>query len=268
MRVEPIVSSSNPRFRRLEKLLTAKGRREQDAFLLEGRKAIADGLQAGCIELLVVCEGQAARVHSLGPTGEHLPRILLSPTLFRRLSQVETNQGLLAVAKRPSAQDPTALLQNAQTVLILDGVQDPGNVGTLVRSACAAGVDLLITLPGTADPFSPKAVRASAASVLTLPIVEWEPERLIAALREAHLPLWVADPHEGTTYTAVSWPPRLALAIGSEGKGLSANLRQSAQVHLAIPLQRGVESLNAAISGSILLFERGHYLEKVEPSSR
>lgn len=268
MRAERITSSSNPRFRRLEKLLTTKGRREQNAFLLEGRKAIVDGLQRGSVELLVVCEGQAARVHNLGPRGEQLPCILLSRALFRRLSQVETNQGFLAVARRPLVHNPRVLLQSAQTVLILDGVQDPGNVGTLVRSACAAGVDVLIVLPETADPFSPKAVRASAASVLTLPIIEWEPEGLIAALHETRLPLWVADPHEGVPYTAVSWPLRLALAIGSEGKGLSAHLRQSAQVHLVIPLQHGVESLNAAVSGSILLFERVRYLESVGSLSR
>ena len=137
-------------------------------------------------------------------------------------------------------------------MLVLDALQDPGNVGTLVRSAEALGARGVVALRGTADPWGPKAVRAAAGAAFRLPIVEADAAEALARLQAAGYALWAAE--AGAPPPPPARPARIALAVGNEGAGLSAPVREAAAARVGVPLRGPTESLNAAVAGSILLY--------------
>lgn len=169
---------------------------------------------------------------------------------FDLLAATETGQGTLIVAAQPD--DASARLNGFRRVLVLDAIQDPGNVGTLIRTAAALGADAVVVLDGTADPWSAKAVRAAAGAAFRIPIARmtWSdfderwPGRVLIA--------------DGAGQDVSSAPIQLdgpwALAVGSEGHGPRPELAARADLALSIPLAAGVESLNAGVAGAILLF--------------
>ncbi len=137
--------------------------------------------------------------------------------------------------------------------LIVDSVRDPGNMGALLRSAAAFGVDAVYLTPGSADPFNPKAVRASMGAIFALPVyLGQKPTTLAAKLRTAKIPIFVADPHEGQP--APSTPPKKwSLVVGGETTGYSPAWKNSAMRPIRITTTGKVESLNSAVAGGILL---------------
>jgi TrmH family RNA methyltransferase len=139
-------------------------------------------------------------------------------------------------------------------ILIADGIQDPGNLGTLIRSAAGAGATQVITLPGTVDPWAPKSVRAAAAAHFLVAISVMSPEELPLALPGDAL-LVAADASGPERYDECDLSGPLAVFVGSEGNGLSAGALALDPVLVSIPLEAGLESLNAGVAGSILLFE-------------
>jgi TrmH family RNA methyltransferase len=137
--------------------------------------------------------------------------------------------------------------------LIVDRLQDPGNLGTLLRSALGAGVHAVLLTPGTVDPFNPKVVRAAAGAHFHLPIATLDP---VAIQREfPGLEIVVAHPQALRAYDERDWTRASAVVIGSEAHGISAELARLAADEVRIPLRGGVESLNAGVAGSIILFE-------------
>jgi TrmH family RNA methyltransferase len=174
---------------------------------------------------------------------------------FQTLADSVHPQGVLAVVE-----EPKLALRDVRApgpILILDGLQDPGNAGTLVRSLHATGGSTVLALKGTVDLFNPKAVRASAGSLFSLEVVaRLDVEEALAWLESRGLPLLAleagGEPLFGPGLTA---PERFALAVGNEGAGLSPRLLERAQRRLAIPMARGVDSLNAAVAGSVALYE-------------
>jgi TrmH family RNA methyltransferase len=176
---------------------------------------------------------------------------------LKALSDTEEPQGILLVVKEPAGFWPPREGRNALRLLLLDGIQDPGNVGTLVRAGRAFGLDGVLALEGTSDPWSPKAVRAAAGASAHLPVarVRWPEAR--EWLEDRSLPILVAEaggrdvrefhPGEG-------W----ALVVGNEGAGVRREIREGAHELLAIRMAEGVDSLNVAAAGAILLFALGH----------
>jgi TrmH family RNA methyltransferase len=210
--------------------------------LLEGPRVVREALKAGIrLELLALREGETFE-------GEAARTVLLSRGLFRDLSQTETPQGVLAVAC--AALQPLEAARQAAAaarwpLVVLDGVQDPGNVGAVARTAAAAGAPALAVLPGTADPFGPKAVRASAGNVFRLVVAAatWpalDGLRVVGASARGGRPLEAAALEEAE-----------ALVLGAEARGLS---RDSLEL-VSLPMADGVESLNVAAAAAILLYE-------------
>jgi TrmH family RNA methyltransferase len=241
--------------RRVRALHRRKERRSAGECLVEGPRVIDELLGAGSSLTLVLYTGEA----SSDPAGKRLESRVRSAGVemecvsdreLRRLAGTVTPQGWLAVARIPqwtwSDLDPTRLL-------VLDGVSDPGNVGTLMRTAEALGVGGLVGLTGTADPWNPKVVRASAGSSFRVPWVEAPWDEVRDHLRRSGTPLWVAAADGEPLLRGDPPPPKVALVLGNEAGGVSRTVRSEAERIVAIPMRGQVESLNAALAGAILL---------------
>ncbi len=178
-----------------------------------------------------------------------VPVQAVSPEVMAAMSDTETPAGVLAVV----GMTPRPLPARPSLLLILDGVQNPGNLGTMLRTAAAAGVDGVLLGPGCVDPYNPKVLRGSMGAHLRLPVqaLAWsEMEPLLAGLT-----VWLADVAEGLDYTAVSWQTPSALIIGSEAWGAGAEAVALADGRCTIPMHTATESLNAALAAGIILFE-------------
>lgn len=234
-----------------------KGREAQGLFLVEGVRGVGACLEAAWPwDLAVVAPSLghtaagaalAARLRAAGRVMESDDRELAA------LAATRTPQGvLLAAALRPARLAELEPPEDAVAVL-LDAIQDPGNVGTLVRTAHALGAYAVLALTGTADPFGPKAARAAAGALFHLPVpaTSWEAAR--DWLRRHGFEVWGADAGGEPWPRGRARPPRVALALGNEGAGLSEAVRSACDRIVSVPIAAGAESLNAAAAGAILL---------------
>ena len=173
---------------------------------------------------------------------------------FASAASTDAPQGVLAVAEVPARGLPDLDVAAGRPLLVLDAVQDPGNVGTMIRTAAAFGAAGVVALPGTVDLWNPKVVRSAMGALFRLPAVPAPLPALAAFLGERDVPLWGADMH-GTPLDGASAPPRVAIAVGNEGAGLSEEVRRSADRLVSIPIAADVESLNVAVAAGILLHQ-------------
>jgi len=170
-------------------------------------------------------------------------------------SDTDQPQGILAIAEIPGHTFGSLAPRLTPTVrlLVLDAIQDPGNVGTLVRTGAALGAAAVLALPGTADLWNAKAVRAAAGAHFRIPALPCAAGELLAFLRAHKVALW-GTAADGTPVDALKPPPRLALAVGNEGAGLSTGLREAVDQVVALPMASGIESLNVAVAAGIALW--------------
>jgi TrmH family RNA methyltransferase len=219
--MKSISSRQNPLFKRLRDAVREHG----EEIVIEGPKAVRDAIAAGWRALLTIPDD-----------------IVFSEALFNDLTDTRTSQGVLALFERPRATLDQLFARDDTVVVALDGVQDPGNVGAIVRLAAAFDAGGVALLPGCADPFGPKAIRASAGAILNVPCVSVSPADL-------RWPCFAADGHG----EPIDPPARRAILVfGSEGSGVSEALAAKAR-RIAIPMTTRVESLNVAMSAAILL---------------
>jgi TrmH family RNA methyltransferase len=249
-----ISSHQNQRVKDIRRLRRSKG----DRALLEGPHLVAEALAAG-----VVLEEVLATPGFLdSPEGRRLAGLLpvapleVSPDLLDGLTDADSPRGLLAIALLPRSGVAALPVAPGRPYLYLDGLQDPGNLGALARVAEAAGAAGLALSPGCVHPNHPRALRASAGSLLRLPVaVGVEPEALDAHLASTH-PSWAAlVPREGENLYNARLDGTLILAVGAEGPGLSSALLDRASLRLTIPMAAAVESLNATVAAALVLFE-------------
>jgi len=232
-----------------------KERRARGEFLVEGPRVLEELLRAGRPVTLVLYTEEAVA----DPDGRQLlaeavtaavPTELVSEPELRRHADTVTPQGWIATAPVPAW--GWSDLQGPR-LLVLDAVGDPGNVGTLIRAAEALGAAGVVALTGTADPWSPKVVRAAAGSSIRLPVLESKWGDTLAWLRESQTPVWVASSNGVALDRTETRPGRVALVLGSEGAGVSTPILEAADRVVAIPMRGEVESLNAAVAGAILM---------------
>jgi TrmH family RNA methyltransferase len=222
-------------------------RREERAFVVEGSTLVAEAVAAGCVvEAQFVAPG-VAPVAGAGEVHE------LGPGVAERVSDTDTPTGLFAVVAAPIAD--AGVLARAGFVVVADRLADPGNLGTILRSAEAAGVDAVVVTPGTVDVLSPKVVRASAGAVFHVPVVESD----LAAVRRAGLRLVGTSSHAGTPHTRADWRGRVAIAAGGEAHGLDADAAVDEWVR--IEHSGRAESLNVAMAVTLLCFEAARHRE-------
>jgi len=248
--IERVTSRHNPLAERVRKLSRSRAYREaQGEFVCEGPKLLEEALKwrAG-LRVVIAAEGV---------TLPHLPPEVMQVTapdsLLEYLADTKTPQGVLAVCALPAQSPPRPL--PAGQYLVLEGVQDPGNVGTIWRTADAFGAEGLFLLPGCADPFGPKTVRATMGACFRLPVWPCDGDTLPALLREGGIPLYAAALRaDSEDVRRVSGAPA-AVVIGSEGRGVSAQLLSRCDGTLRIPMEARCESLNAAVAAAVILWE-------------
>jgi TrmH family RNA methyltransferase len=251
-----LTSRANPLYRRLRALRDRGG----ELCLLEGPRLVAEALAAG----LAVVEGVATPEAEQAPASRGVVSALrdrgvrvhrVAPALVASLSELETSQGVLALARRP-APDEARVFSGTPLVLVADGVQNPGNLGALVRTAEAAGATGAILAAGCADPFSWKALRGSMGSAFRLPVARrGEIGREIEALLERGLRVVATAADGDLRYDAADLRGPVAVVVGSEGRGLSPAALERASSRVRIPLAGAVESLNVAAAAALVLFE-------------
>lgn len=173
----------------------------------------------------------------------------VSAEVMAACSDTETPQGILAVVPIPHLPLPS----QPTFLLILDRLRDPGNLGTILRTALAAGLDGVILAPGTVDATNPKAVRAGMGAHFRLPVVAMDWDEIARAV--AGWQVYLATAQGTVLYTDVDWTKRVALIVGGEAEGVGERARLLTSAEVAIPLAGGVESLNAAVASAVLLFE-------------
>jgi TrmH family RNA methyltransferase len=268
--VNVITSPSNPAVRAARKLARPSARaRMGGRFLLEGPEGIREALAAGQVPVTVLATERAAARHAgmlnaARSAGSTL--LLVAEPLLAGLAQTATPQGLVAVL--PSVTRHLDGLPAApRLVCVLAEVRDPGNAGTVIRTADAFGADAVATTSGSVDPQSPKAARAAAGSLFHLPVVAGVPwPDLRAALRERRLRLVGADPHAPATVEAAPLEQPVALILGNEAHGLPDAVRDDLDLAVRVPLAGRAESLNLAAAAAVLLYEAAR--RRGEPGSR
>lgn len=246
--------------RRIRSLLTKKGRRQHRQFLAEGVRLLEESLRHNFLPATIFFSpaelnerGQSliGRFREFGVSVQSISR----KELFQ-LADTETPQGLIAIFDEPEHSVKQYLTRKYFRALLLDNIADPGNAGTLLRSALAFGFDLALFGPGTVDQFSPKTIRASSGAVFGLPIIRIEPESL-NHLKESEPVLLLAADINGMNLNLIKAERfrqgRLILAVGSEATGLSGYVRAAIDELVRIPHRDTIESLNAAVAGSIIM---------------
>jgi TrmH family RNA methyltransferase len=250
--------SRNEIFKEYRKLGKRNYRKKSGKIILEGYHLLEEALKAG-IELetiLFTDEFQQKAVNrELLACARKSGSIKVSSQKFKEIAQTESPQGVGAIARLPR---PAAVpaFENCHFILILDGLQDPGNLGTIIRTAAGAGIDGIFLLPGTVDPYNPKALRASMGGIFHLPVLQIDTvESCCAFLAARNLQLIAADPRGEIPYYSVDFARPCAVVIGNENRGVQKRLLKQADIRAYIPLEGKIAALNAAVAASIFIFE-------------
>ncbi|MDI1300550.1 MAG: RNA methyltransferase [bacterium] len=256
--MEIIRSRQNPLIKQLIKLAESRRERQkQHQTVLIGTHLVESALHAGwALEKLLVCEGEEQRdeIATLLQS-RAAPTLMLERALFAEIEQTPSTTGLLALVAIPV----TPAISRKGFCLLLEGVQDPGNVGSILRTAAAAGVDQVWLTSGCADVWSPKVLRAGMGAHFLLPLIEHI--NLQDALAEFSGNIAVTTLEAANSLYAADLRGDLVLALGSEGGGVSDSLLHQATQRLQIPMRQEVESLNVAAAAAICLFERVRQLQ-------
>ena len=249
MREERITSRKNPLLQQVKRLFASKKEREAAGlFAADGTKLLMEAVRyCPGLETVILSDGVEAALP------EHVRLVRVPGDVMESISPMKTPQGVLCICRLPDQTLPQQL--TGQRYVVLDGVQDPGNVGTVLRTADAFGCSGLILLPGCADPFGPKTVRASMGAVFRCPVWTAGPEELERTLEKSGIPLYGAALRQDTLDVRQLDLKRAALAIGSEGRGLSEDVLRRCHATIRIPMEPKCESLNAAVAAAILLWE-------------
>jgi TrmH family RNA methyltransferase len=179
----------------------------------------------------------------------------VSERIFQGLADTETPQGIAAIVAYPQKKGKDLVYGPATFMVVCDGVRDPGNLGTIIRLADAAGADAVAITPGTCSPFNQKAIRSTAGSLFNVPLLFTPPEELAATLRKNKVSLYIADSHATVSVFETNFKGPFALVFGNEGMGTGEVMKSNADKSIRIPLRGRAESLNVAAAAAICIYE-------------
>lgn len=256
MGIQPVTSPANPLLRDVRKAIARGTLTSERLAVAEGFHLLEEAARSKCEVPVVLATESVANKRTLPiPNQQETRVVIVDDRLFETLATTETSQGVIALV-RPPLWRFEDLLRGQSLVVVLDGIQDPGNAGAIVRTAEAFGATGVVFLRGTVSPWNPKTLRASAGSLFRVPIaIGADPTKALEAFRAGGVEIYAAMPFTGSERLAgaTDFRQKCALAIGSEGRGIGEHVRAAA-TPVAIPT-RTVESLNAATAAAVLLYE-------------
>jgi RNA methyltransferase, TrmH family len=257
MPVRIVQSKQNARLKELRRALNQPGRDNRGLVGIEGPNLLEEALRAGLrVPFVFVAEDARNLIEGM-PMGPETDILLVTRELLSSMLSTETPQPVAALVEPPDWTWVHMLRhkKTAALVVVLAGVQDPGNLGTILRSAEAFGADGAVSLPGTVSCWNQKAVRASAGSVFRLPLVTATANECFTRLREAGMKVFTTALRGGTPADLVDLDEPAALLIGNEGNGVPEDIAAQAAGAITIPCPGAVESLNASVAAGVLLYE-------------
>jgi TrmH family RNA methyltransferase len=255
-----ITSPSNPQIKEAVTLRESGRKKGRSTFLIEGLHLIESAIRAGAeIDRVFFTHSFSARregremLTTLAKTNRNMFEV--AQGLLNKIADTETPQGVVAVVTYFSLALDKLRLDDPPLLAVADGIQNPGNLGTIIRTSDAAGADGVLLLPGTCDPFMSKTVRATAGSIFNVPVVHTDRPGLLEWIKEKriHLAVTAADAPKSVFDTDLDMP--VALVFGNEARGVSKPLRKAADLVVKIPIHGRAESLNVATSAAIFLYE-------------
>jgi TrmH family RNA methyltransferase len=256
--LRPIAGRHNPRLKELRSAFRRAELTPHGEYAIEGVKLLEEALRSGQHpEVVFFSEAARSLAEKLLPQiNRRTETVILPNTLFNSIVPSESPQGVAALLKPPVVSSDQILDRASKGPLIVAaGLQDPGNLGTILRSAEAFGAAGVFLAEGTVSLYNWKVLRASAGSIFRMPILQLSSVELLPMLRAHGVRLLATSSHQGTPLPQVSWTLPLAIFIGNEGAGLSRELIREMDETIAIPQSAQVESLNAGVAASIVLYE-------------
>lgn len=238
-----ITSLSNNHIKELNHLKEKKYRDKVGKFLIEGDHLAQEAFKAGLLEELITTENSSFKLDC--------PITYVTKEIINKLSSMDSPPSVIGVARKKKEE------KIGNKILILEDIQDPGNLGTIIRSSLAFGIDTLVLSPKTVDLYNPKVIRSTEGMLFHLNIIVRELPPFINKLKEANYQIFGTKVTGGKNVREVSVSSSFALIIGNEGKGMSDEISALCDENLYIPISSKVESLNAAVASSILLYELG-----------
>lgn len=243
-----IESVKNPKVKQWKKLHTKKERETTKTFLIEGFHLVEEALKKeGLIKEIIVSE-EISLPNSLNV--DNIPLTFVTKDVMKAISDTETPQGMIAIC----VEQNHSFNESWNKVLFVDQVQDPGNLGTIIRTADAAGIDGIVLGEGTVDLYNSKVIRSSQGSLFHIPISKGNLLELIAGYKEKNTPIYGTSLQNGQPYKNIEPTDSFVLIIGNEGSGVAESLLEQTDQNLYIPIYGSAESLNVGIATGILLY--------------
>jgi RNA methyltransferase, TrmH family len=252
-----ITSLQNPKVKEVVRLRDRKDRDERDRFLIEGYRELKRAVDAGVqIETIFYCPEMFLSVNEEALiAAAHCSAFACTPAVFNKLSYRDRPDGLLAVAPQMHRKLSDLPLSECPFILIAESIEKPGNLGSMLRSSDAAGVDAVIVCDRTTDIHNPNVVRSSVGTLFTQPVCEAGSEETIRFLKERGIAIVAATPHAELEFTEADFKVPLAICMGTEQYGLSELWMKAAEVSVRIPMLGTADSLNVASATTLLLYE-------------
>ena len=255
MRTEIITSSSNGQIKHLKELQNkAKTRRETGTFVAEGRKMAEEACVLGVAKHLYFSESFVSGNDISWAEG--FPCTMVSDSVLKDAADTMNPQGVLAIIKQPSWDMEEILSRDSLRLLLLEDVRDPGNLGTMMRTAEGAGVDAVLMSKGTVDLYNPKVVRSTMGSIYRVPYLYREDFlELIQELKDRGITVLAAHLKGQAYHDEITYPEKVAVLIGNEANGLTDAAADAANLYVKIPMGGQLESLNAAVAAALLMYQ-------------
>jgi TrmH family RNA methyltransferase len=260
MRYLRIASASNPHVREATQIRDRRTKNRKSTAVIEGPHLAEMALNAGAEfkEVFVSAtfldgEGNQELLRRLAKAAQHIFEV--TDRILGKITDTEAPQGIAAVVSFRKATLDALGFSSEPFLVIADSIQDPGNLGSIIRTADAAGADAVVLLPGTCDAFMPKVIRATSGSIFTIPVVYTELDGLMEWLQDKKIPLAVTAAEAGKDIFAADLSGPVAVVFGNEARGVGSKLKQAAGITLRIPIFGRAESLNVAASAAVCLYE-------------
>lgn len=255
-----ITSLSNPKIKEAFDIKNKRDRYREKAFIIEGPHLVEMALASGS----PVKKAFFTSSFSAKKEGQRLLREILKKTfeifevtdqILNKLTDTETPQGILAIASYTHRNLREIRFRSVPFIVVIDGVQEPGNLGTIIRTSDAAGADAVIILRGTCDPFMQKTIRATAGSIFNIPVIHAETDKLLKWLASEKIHLIVTDVDAKVSIFDANLKNAVAFVFGNEAHGVSSQMKRNADSILKVPIIGKAESLNVAASAAVCLYE-------------